>query len=104
MSDALNVSSEVAALAERLKDHHWRLATAESCTGGLIAAVILNPHRHQLPFGAERDLGGALEVAAQLEVVDAGVLNPVDHDEDFELLLDRLRNMRSYREFFGYAG
>ena len=38
MSDALNVSSEVAALAERLKDHHWRLATAESCTGGLIAA------------------------------------------------------------------
>ena len=38
MSDALNVSSEVVALAERLKDHHWRLATAESCTGGLIAA------------------------------------------------------------------
>lgn len=42
--------------------------------------------------------------AAPLFVVDAGVLNPVDHDEDFELLLDRLRNMRSYREFFGYAG
>ena len=38
MSDALNVSSEVVALAERLKAHHWRLATAESCTGGLIAA------------------------------------------------------------------
>lgn len=38
MSDALNVSSEVAALAERLKDHRWRLVTAESCTGGLIAA------------------------------------------------------------------
>jgi deoxyguanosine kinase len=42
--------------------------------------------------------------AAPLFVVDAGVLNPVDHDGDFELLLGRLRNMRSYREFFGYAG
>ncbi|NMG65057.1 AAA family ATPase [Azoarcus indigens] len=41
--------------------------------------------------------------AAPLFVVDAGVLNPVDKDEDFELLLDRLRHMRSYREFFGYA-
>jgi len=41
--------------------------------------------------------------AAPLFVVDAGVLNPVDKEEDFELLLDRLRNMRSYREFFGYA-
>ena len=38
MSDALNVSGEVSALAERLKAHHWKLATAESCTGGLIAA------------------------------------------------------------------
>ncbi|HRP24869.1 MAG TPA: deoxynucleoside kinase [Thauera sp.] len=42
--------------------------------------------------------------AAPLFVVDAGVLNPVDRDEDFELLLERLREMRSYREFFGYAG
>lgn len=42
--------------------------------------------------------------AAPLFIVDAEVLNPVDHDDDFELLLDRLRNMRSYREFFGYAG
>ena len=41
--------------------------------------------------------------AAPLFVVDAEVLNPVDLDDDFELLLDRLRNMRSYREFFGYA-
>ncbi len=32
-----------------------------------------------------------------------GKLNPVDRDEDFELLLERLRDMRSYREFFGYA-
>lgn len=39
-----------------------------------------------------------------LFIVDAEVLNPVDNDDDFELLLDRLRNMRSYREFFGYAG
>lgn len=42
--------------------------------------------------------------ASPLFIVDAEVLNPVDHDDDFELLLDRLRNMRSYREFFGYAG
>ncbi|ATE59210.1 deoxynucleoside kinase [Thauera sinica] len=42
--------------------------------------------------------------AAPLFVVDAGVLNPVDKDEDFELLVERLRDMRGYREFFGYAG
>lgn len=42
--------------------------------------------------------------AAPLFIVDAEVLNPVDLDDDFELLLDRLRKMRSYREFFGYAG
>jgi deoxyadenosine/deoxycytidine kinase len=42
--------------------------------------------------------------AAPLFIVDAGQLNPVDRDEDFELLLERLRDMRSYREFFGYAG
>lgn len=41
--------------------------------------------------------------AAPLFIVDAEILNPVDHDDDFELLLERLRNMRSYREFFGYA-
>lgn len=42
--------------------------------------------------------------AAPLFIVDAGVLNPVDNEADFELLIDRLRNMRGYREFFGYAG
>ncbi len=42
--------------------------------------------------------------AAPLFVVDTGVLNPVDNEEDFELLLDRLRSMRGHREFFGYAG
>ena len=42
--------------------------------------------------------------AAPIFIVDAGQLNPVDRDEDFELLLERLRDMRSYREFFGYAG
>ncbi|MBL8444149.1 MAG: deoxynucleoside kinase [Zoogloeaceae bacterium] len=41
--------------------------------------------------------------SAPLFIVDAEVLNPVDLDDDFDLLLDRLRNMRSYREFFGYA-
>lgn len=42
--------------------------------------------------------------AAPLFIVDSGQLNPVDRDEDFELLLERLREMRSYREFFGYSG
>ena len=42
--------------------------------------------------------------SAPLFIVDAGVLNPVDNEADFELLIDRLRNMRGYREFFGYAG
>ena len=41
--------------------------------------------------------------AAPLFIVDTDRLNPVDRDEDFELLLERLRDMRSYREFFGYA-
>lgn len=41
--------------------------------------------------------------AAPLFIVDAEELNPVDAAADFELLLERLRNMRSYREFFGYA-
>lgn len=38
-----------------------------------------------------------------LFIVNADSLNPVDEDEDFRLLLDRLNAMRSYREFFGYA-
>lgn len=42
--------------------------------------------------------------AAPLFIVDAGRLNPVDSDADFELLLERLREMRGYREFFAYAG
>lgn len=42
--------------------------------------------------------------AAPLFIVNAESLNPVDKDEDFELLYSRLVAMRSYREFFGYAG
>lgn len=42
--------------------------------------------------------------AAPLFIVDAEVLNPIDHEDDFDMLLERLRNMRGYREFFGYAG
>lgn len=42
--------------------------------------------------------------AAPVFIVDAEVLNPVDHDDDFDLLLERLRGMRSFREFFNYAG
>ena len=41
--------------------------------------------------------------ASPLFIVDAEVLNPVDHDDDFELLIERLRAMRGFREFFGYA-
>ena len=35
----MNTSAAVARLAQALLDRHWRLATAESCTGGLIAAA-----------------------------------------------------------------
>ena len=41
--------------------------------------------------------------ASPLFIVDAEVLNPVDQADDFELLIERLRAMRSFREFFGYA-
>ena len=41
--------------------------------------------------------------AAPLFIVNAESLNPVDKDEDFELLYSRLQAMRSYREFFGYS-
>ncbi len=41
--------------------------------------------------------------AAPLFIVDTSVLNPVDDDADFAMLVERLRNMRGYREFFGYA-
>ncbi len=38
MSDRMN--AEVARLASRLEERGWRLATAESCTGGLLAAAL----------------------------------------------------------------
>ncbi|MDD5298321.1 MAG: deoxynucleoside kinase [Rhodocyclaceae bacterium] len=41
--------------------------------------------------------------AAPVFTVNAESLNPVDDDEDFRLLVERLSNMRGYREFFGYA-
>ena len=41
--------------------------------------------------------------AAPLFIVNAESLNPVDKEEDFELLYSRLLAMRSYREFFGYS-
>lgn len=41
--------------------------------------------------------------ASPLFIVNVGVLNPVDDDADFELLLERVAAMRGYREFFGYA-
>jgi len=34
-----NADAAVAALADRLRQRGWKLATAESCTGGLIAAA-----------------------------------------------------------------
>jgi deoxyadenosine/deoxycytidine kinase len=42
--------------------------------------------------------------ASPLFVVDAAVLNPVDNEDDFKLLVERLEEMRGHREFFGYAG
>jgi len=41
--------------------------------------------------------------ASPLFVVDAAVLNPVDNEDDFKLLIERLEDMRGHREFFGYA-
>ncbi|MGC3964603.1 MAG: deoxynucleoside kinase [Rhodocyclaceae bacterium] len=41
--------------------------------------------------------------ASPLFIVNAEVLNPVEQDDDFEILFERLKAMRSYREFFGYA-
>ena len=41
--------------------------------------------------------------SAPLFIVDTDVRNPVDREEDFELLIERLGAMRGYREFFGYA-
>ena len=41
--------------------------------------------------------------AAPVFTVNADTLNPVEDDGDFRLLVDRLQNMRGYREFFGYA-
>ncbi|WP_374338366.1 deoxynucleoside kinase [Methyloversatilis sp.] len=41
--------------------------------------------------------------ASPLFIVNAEELNPVDSDEDFALLVERLGQMRSFREFFGYA-
>lgn len=41
--------------------------------------------------------------AAPVFIVNAEVLNPVDEDDDFELILKRLQAMRGYREYFSYA-
>lgn len=41
--------------------------------------------------------------ASPLFIVNAEELNPVDSDDDFVLLVERLGQMRSFREFFGYA-
>lgn len=41
--------------------------------------------------------------ASPLFIVNAEELNPVDNDDDFALLVERLSQMRSFREFFGYA-
>lgn len=41
--------------------------------------------------------------AAPLFVINAEVLNPVEEEDDFELILQRLHAMRGYREYFSYA-
>lgn len=40
---------------------------------------------------------------APVMIIDAEVLNPIESGNDFQLLLQRLQQMRSYREFFGYS-
>ena len=39
LSESLSFDADVAALGDALRQRGWMLATAESCTGGLIAAV-----------------------------------------------------------------
>jgi len=41
--------------------------------------------------------------AAPVLIVNAEHLNPVDRDEDFELLLDRIARLRGRREYFNLA-
>lgn len=41
--------------------------------------------------------------AAPVMIVNAEELNPIDSETDLSLLIERLRSMRGYREFFGYA-
>ncbi len=38
--------------------------------------------------------------AAPLLIVNAETLNPIEREQDFQLLLNRIRNMRGKREFF----
>lgn len=40
---------------------------------------------------------------APLFVINADVLNPVEADDDLDLILQRIDAMRGYREFFSYA-
>jgi len=41
--------------------------------------------------------------ASPLFILDAEVLDPIHESGDFALVLERLRGMRSHREYFGYA-
>lgn len=41
--------------------------------------------------------------AAPLFVINAEVLNPIDEDDDFEMIVQRLMAMRGYREYFSFA-
>lgn len=40
MNELENLDQQVRKLAERLSQMHWRMCTAESCTGGLIAKTL----------------------------------------------------------------
>jgi deoxyguanosine kinase len=42
--------------------------------------------------------------ACPLFIVDAERLNPIENEDDFQMVVKHMKAMRGFREFFGYAG